>query len=153
VLAGEMSTWLDAWYYAEGGFLDWERIDRGFTAQRSMFPDTNGYLNEHVWLACMYGDQERAKALFEELEGEWAEYVWQDRPAFLAWSQWAAGLQARPPLPEGGEMAPSDLLVMAMTGEERGALIFLGVIAVVTVLATLFTVVVFVVLRVQERRT
>jgi len=152
VLAGEMSTWLHAWYYAEGGFLDWERIDRGFTAQRAMFPDTNGYLNEHAWLACMYGDQERAMELFAELDGEWAEYVWQDRSVYRAWEQWALGAGSRPPLPDGGDIAFADAFVLGFAGGDRATLIFFAVMFGVTVAATLSTVVVFIVLRIRERR-
>src|SRR5690606_38110938 len=37
-LAGQQVRRIDAWHFAEGGFLDWDRIDRGFTAQLKIFP-------------------------------------------------------------------------------------------------------------------
>ncbi|MBI1318919.1 MAG: hypothetical protein GC168_08210 [Candidatus Hydrogenedens sp.] len=157
-LAGRMIPLIHPVHFAYDDFFDWERIDRGYTAQRALYPGTDGYLNRHIWLACMKEQRERAAELFEELDGRWSRSVWEDRTTFREWELWAQGTKEMPELPDRGDFDSS-----YFEGEGEGEYVFdgpmnniartLGIVFLLAVIASaLFTLVVFLILRWQENR-
>jgi len=153
MLSGHMATNMNAWLFAEGDFLDWERINRGYELHHALFPENSLHQNGHAWLACMYGERERAAPIFQALNGYWRQNFWNDQAEFRDWELWAQGERDRPELPYGGDIDEDSAYYADLYKGTDSFFFIIGMVFVgAVIVATLFTVVVFVVLRLQERR-
>lgn len=152
-IAGYMVGRIHAWHFQQGDFLDWEIIDRGLTAQAALFPENNRFPNQQAWLACMYGQQERAVELFHTLENDWNEGVWGDHATFRAWRNWARGKDDMPELPARGDV--DDEVYQQYVAEEQYAfLLKIGVaIGGAILVAAIFTGFVLMILRWQDKQS
>ncbi len=96
--------------YSEADFLsthhfEWIRVKQGMEKLLEFYPQSKLYLNQFCRLACVYGDRETARGLFDRIGDNLDfEATWRDEQTPRQWRRWASGL-VDPPL------SPDDLEV------------------------------------------
>ena len=69
--------------------FDWTKIQQGSSELMEAFPESNYLVNQYCLMACIHGDAEKARSLFDKIADDIDEAVWRNRPLFLKWKQWA----------------------------------------------------------------
>ena len=69
--------------------FSWPRVRRGFEILRRMYPDSRRVRDGYCRVACLAGDRETAKKLFDEIGDDWTENVWHREADYLRWRRWA----------------------------------------------------------------
>jgi hypothetical protein len=82
-----------------------ERMKRGFTEVEKQFPNSNLNLNRFCLLACLAGDRETARQLFQRIGNTPMANIWKSEGRFEQWKKWAHG-ESAPPRPKR-EQRPS----------------------------------------------
>ena len=78
--------------------LDWQRIQRGFTALTSQFGATNAQQNHLAFMAYKYKDVAVAQKQFATIGDKWSRSVWLKRDFFDRIRDWAAASGQTEPL-------------------------------------------------------
>jgi hypothetical protein len=76
--------------------FSWARMKHGFEAALKRHPDYLYDVNSFCYFACIAGDQDTAKDLFEKIDGKWEVRVWHEQTRFQAWQTWAFNGGAAP---------------------------------------------------------
>ena len=141
LIAGSTVGFLGDKAFADEHSFDWVKIDKGYIELTTEFPKSNYYLNQHCLMACIHGDQKKAKILFDKVERDVDESVWRGREGFRKWKIWALGSGT-------GSSVTAD----NMPGE--AALLFSEIswIRVAVVFALLVVLIVFVFLRAKSKK-
>ena len=69
----------------------WPKARDGFEEMRRKYPESREILNVYVQLACLAGDRELARKLFEEIGGQIHPNSWHDKNDFIRSRNWAYG--------------------------------------------------------------
>lgn len=72
--------------------FDREKVYKGCIELMEEFPESHYYINQYCLMACINGDQEKAKNLFDKIGSNIEDSVWRNRAEFLKWKQWAIGM-------------------------------------------------------------
>ncbi|HPO13101.1 MAG TPA: right-handed parallel beta-helix repeat-containing protein [Candidatus Hydrogenedentes bacterium] len=84
-------------YLAKHNF-NWDRVKKGMEDYLAAYPSSNYHLNQFCLMACVHGDRETARALFEKIgDGLDIASTWYDEKNVRRWKRWVNGL-AEPPL-------------------------------------------------------
>ena len=80
----------DAKSGANGGGLDWARIQRGYRAQRELFGrNMNGDVNHLAFFAWRFQDRAVARQALAQIGDKWSKNVWKTRKRFEQVRTWA----------------------------------------------------------------
>lgn len=69
--------------------FSWPKIRDAFRQIETRYPDSNWNLNRFCWFACMAGDKETARELFERIGDRWLPECWKSEQRWRHWRQWA----------------------------------------------------------------
>lgn len=78
----------------------WLLAKQGFEELRKTYPDALEFVGQYARVACLAGDREVAKGLFDELKGRFVSASWKNVEQFVTFRKWANGELATLPLPE-----------------------------------------------------
>jgi len=93
-----IAAYVAAWDEAElqGQGFDFDRLMAGFDDILAAFPDASYFRNMQCYAACLYGEQELAEQLFQEIGDQYDLEVWEDEEYYEDWRAWARDEQPRP---------------------------------------------------------
>jgi hypothetical protein len=105
-------AWSVAWTAYRDDFFEmyrfsWPRIKQGFFDIEKQFPNSLWNLNHFCYFACLAGDRETARQLFERIGDKWDSETWKNEGRFLQWKKWAHGESEPPQKGDAREARPS----------------------------------------------
>jgi len=71
--------------------MDWQRIQRGYSAYKAQFGLNNGQRNQLAFMAYKFNDREIAQMQFASISNDWSLGVWRDRNFFERVRDWSTG--------------------------------------------------------------
>ena len=74
---------------ADTGQIDWERLQRGYQAQRDLYGIVSFDKNQFAVMAWRFRDRAVAAPIFHEIGDDWSKEVWGNRTRFEAARAWA----------------------------------------------------------------
>jgi len=69
--------------------ISFPRMKRGFEASLRRYPDYVWEMNSYCYFACIAGDRDTARQLFQKIGDRWEKEVWRQRNYFQQWQDWA----------------------------------------------------------------
>jgi hypothetical protein len=76
--------------------FSWPRIRQGYRDFLVRYPESNVRLNIFCALACLYGDRDTARELFQEIGDNWDSAAWENESHFQNWKEWALQGKSNP---------------------------------------------------------
>ena len=127
-------AWSEGAEFFRATRISYARMKRGFEASLRRYPNYVWEMNSFCYFACVAGDRETAKNLFNKINGRWEKDVWGQNDSFVQWQNWATHNGRAPAV-----ATPSRLTRAPLTsGQVKSALliagaVWLGIVAVVAV--------------------
>jgi len=81
-------AWTEKEEFFKNTSISYERMKRGFEASLRRNPTYFWDMNSYCYFACIAGDSETAKQLFDKIKDRWEGGVW-SRQDFDRWKAWA----------------------------------------------------------------
>ncbi|MGA1981993.1 MAG: DUF4034 domain-containing protein [Acidobacteriaceae bacterium] len=69
--------------------MDWERLQRGYQAQRDLYGVVSFDRNQFALMAWRFRDRDVARPIFNEIGDKWSKEVWGNRTRFETAREWA----------------------------------------------------------------
>ncbi len=69
--------------------ISYQRMKLGFEASLRRYPDYVWEMNSYCYFACIAGDRDTARQLFQKIGDRWEKEVWRQRNYFQQWQDWA----------------------------------------------------------------
>jgi hypothetical protein len=129
---GRSEAWSEGVEFFRDTRISYARMKRGFEASLRRYPNYVWEMNSFCYFACIAGDRETAKGLFNRIGGLWEKDVWGQNDKFVQWQNWATHNARAPAAATRSRLGRAPLT----TEQVKSALliagaIWLGIVAVV----------------------
>jgi hypothetical protein len=89
MIIARSQAWTEGQDFFSRTQISYPRMKRGFEASMKRHPTYLYDFNSFCYFACIAGDKDTAKNLFEKIGGKWEVRVWHEQTRFQVWQTWA----------------------------------------------------------------